>query len=252
MIRLTLLLRRKPEQSLEKFQRYWREEHGPLVASFAQRLNILRYVQVHRIETPMNEQFSALRGGMEEPYDGVAELWWESEEALIETAGREEGEILLADEKRFVDLANSPLWLAHEYPQINPVARVVAREFSGLTKLYFPIRPPAGMAEEAAQYYWRTTHGPLIRSMAAIGSMLRYQQVHRFESGLEKSLREARGVRVEPYMGHAEAWLDNQRRAGGPAAAEQVRRMLEDEGKFIDFRRSAAWFGFEHYFIDRF
>ena len=252
MIRLTFLLRRKHGQSLEEFQRYWREQHGPLVASFAQRLNILRYVQVHRTETPMNEKFAELRGGMEEPYDGVAELWWESEAKLIEAGGREEGAILVEDEERFIDLQNSPLWFAHEYPQINPLERVVAREFSGVTKLYFALRAPPGMTEEAAQHYWRTAHGPLIRSMAGAGPMLRYMQVHRFESALEQGMRKARGTLVEPYFGHAEAWLDSLRRASGPAAAKQLRRMLEDERKFIDFSRSAAWFGSERYFIDRF
>ena len=250
MIRLTFLLRRLPDQSLEKFQRYWREEHGPLVASFAQPLNILRYVQVHRIETAMNEALAAARGGMEAPYDGVAELWWESE-ASFAAANREAGQVLLEDERRFIDLPNSPLWLAHEYPQINPVERVVAREFSGLVKLYFPLRPLPELGDEAARHYWLTTHGPLIRSMAAAGSMRRYQQVHRFESSHEQALRDERGTRTEPYLGHAEAWLDNLRRAAGPEAIELNRRTLEDERKFIDFPRSAMWVGKEHYFIDR-
>jgi hypothetical protein len=36
--------------SLAEFHRIWREEHGPLVASHAQRIGALKYVQVHRIE----------------------------------------------------------------------------------------------------------------------------------------------------------------------------------------------------------
>ena len=51
MLRLIYLLRRKPElsQVWEAFQRYWRDQHGPLVASFATTLGIQRYVRAqHR------------------------------------------------------------------------------------------------------------------------------------------------------------------------------------------------------------
>ena len=56
--------------------------------------------------------------GAPEPYDGVAELWWESEEAFRASGrtpeGREAGRLLLEDEAKFIDLASSPLWLNHE------------------------------------------------------------------------------------------------------------------------------------------
>ena len=141
MIRLIFLLRRKPELSLAEFQRYWREEHGPLVASHAQHIGALRYMQVHRMDHALNEPMAVSRGGMEPPYDGVAELWWESEEALAGAlatgAGAAAGAALLEDERRFIDLPNSPLWFAHEYPQVNPTPEnIVARERSSIVKLY--------------------------------------------------------------------------------------------------------------------
>ncbi len=117
MIRVIFLLRRKPELSLAEFRRYWREQHGPLVASHAQRIGALRYVQVHRLDDEINARMAKSRGGMEEPYDGVAELWWDSEEALaavLDTeAGRTASDALLEDERKFIDLPNSPLWFAH-------------------------------------------------------------------------------------------------------------------------------------------
>ena len=81
MIRLTFLLRRKPEMSREEFGDYWRRQHGPLVASHATRLHILRYVQSHTIDDPSQELQAQARGGMEPPYDGIADLWFESREA---------------------------------------------------------------------------------------------------------------------------------------------------------------------------
>jgi uncharacterized protein (TIGR02118 family) len=256
MIRLVFLLRRKAGTTLAEFQRYWRETHGPLVASFQQSLDILRYVQAHALEDPMNQAAASARGGMEPPYDGVAELWWDSEEALSAVlateAGRAAGAALLEDEKRFIDLPRSPLWLAHEYPQVNPSPEnLVARERSGLVKLHFPLRHHANQTLEAAQRYWRTSHGPLIRSQAHAMGILRYQQVHRFETPLEDALRQSRGTTVPAYMGHAEVWFDRSTPRSGPEAQEAGRRAVEDEAKFIDFKRSTMWIGKERVFIDR-
>ena len=76
MIRCVFLLRRKAGMSLEEFQNYWRHEHAPLVASHASHLNLLRYVQVHKLDDPINDGMNKARGGrMEAPYDGVAEVW---------------------------------------------------------------------------------------------------------------------------------------------------------------------------------
>lgn len=256
MIRLVFLLRRKPELSLEEFQRYWREQHGPLVASFTQSLNILRYVQVHTLIDPMNDAMAEARGGMEPVYDGVAELWWDSAEALAEATATAEGQAaaaaLLEDEARCLDLPNSPLWLNHEYPQVNPTPEnIVASPKSGVVKLYFPLRFRQDVDADEARLYWRTSHGPLIRSHAAAFGMLRYMQVHRFENDLEAALREPRGTVVAPFDGHAEVWLDRGTAPSSPEAEAAGRAAIEDESKFIDFARSSMWIGKEHVIINR-
>ena len=87
--------------------------------------------------------------------------------------------------------------------------------------------------------------------MATSMGMLRYQQVHRYESPLEAALREPRGTAIEPYTGHAEAWTDRSIRRGGPEGAAAGRAAIEDEAHFIDFARSAMWIGKEYVFIDR-
>jgi uncharacterized protein (TIGR02118 family) len=119
MIKLTFVLRRLPEQSREDFQRYWREQHGPLVAKHAKAMGVKRYVQTHTTGAAMDEALQVSRGGPE-PYDGVAELWWDSMDALTDamasTAGREGARVLLEDERRFIDLPNSPLWIGEEHP----------------------------------------------------------------------------------------------------------------------------------------
>ena len=258
MIRLTFVLRRKPELSREDFQSYWRSTHGPLVAKHAQHLNVLRYVQVHTLEDPANDAMAAARGGMEPPYDGVAELWWRTREDLAAGLGSEEGQAagdeLLEDERRFIDLPSSPLWFNHEYPQVNPTPEnLVATERSPYVKLFFCLRHLPEQKIEEAQLYWRTQHGPLIRAGAQAGRILRYVQVHRTPDELEHALRQARGTTAEPYTGHAELWFDRGS-LGGPGTPESAlgaRLAVEDERKFIDFKRSAMWIAKERVFIDR-
>jgi uncharacterized protein (TIGR02118 family) len=120
MIKLTYCLRRKPGMTVEEFQRYWRETHAPLVEARAEVLGIKRYVQVHTVLPAVNAALQARNGGSPEAFDGVAELWVESVEAMGSTdpAARQAAADLLADERNFIDLEASPIWVAEEHPVI--------------------------------------------------------------------------------------------------------------------------------------
>ena len=117
MIKLTFALVRRPEFSREAFQTYWFERHAPLVASVKDVLRIRRYVQLHSLPADASEALRRTRGGPE-GFDGVAQLWWDSLEDMAATgedpAAAEAGRMLLEDERKFIDLARSPLWWGEE------------------------------------------------------------------------------------------------------------------------------------------
>ena len=119
MLKLVFCLRRLPHLSRAEFQRYWRETHGPLVRRHAAALRIRRYVQVHTLDDSLQDALRATRGGPE-AYDGVAELWWDDraafEAVLADPAGQAAARELLEDERRFIDLGHSPLFVAEERP----------------------------------------------------------------------------------------------------------------------------------------
>ena len=123
MVTLVFCLRRRAELSRAEFQRYWRETHGPLVRQHADVLRIRRYVQVHTLDDPIN---NALRAGRAsgEPYDGVAELWWDSAADLAAATASEQGRaaslLLFEDERRFIDHARSSLFVAEEHSIVDP------------------------------------------------------------------------------------------------------------------------------------
>jgi len=117
MIKLTFCLVRLPHLTREAFQDYWFNHHAPLVAHHAQTLQIRRYVQLHSLPPETSQGLRASRAAPEE-FDGVAELWFDSLEALAANSERPEarkaGRILLEDERTFIDLPKSPLWWGEE------------------------------------------------------------------------------------------------------------------------------------------
>lgn len=122
MIKLTFCLVRRPDFTRAEFQRYWCEEHAPKVKAASKALGIVRYVQSHTYSSPAGDAVASARGmeiaGGAHEYDGVAELWWESEDSFANAAqtkeGRRHGAILLADEARFIDLPRSRIFLTRE------------------------------------------------------------------------------------------------------------------------------------------
>ncbi len=119
MLKLTFCLTRLPQLSREQFQDYWINTHAPLVASVAETLQIRRYVQTHSYAAELSGPLRASREAPPE-YDGVAELWYDSLDAVVANGQRPEvraaAALLLEDERRFIDLPKSPLWWGEEKP----------------------------------------------------------------------------------------------------------------------------------------
>ncbi|QPC99060.1 EthD domain-containing protein [Qipengyuania soli] len=121
MIKLTYCLHRLPSLTREEFQRYWRETHAPLVAAASEALGIKRYVQCHTVESAIGDGTADGRNmphGEGEDYDGVAELWFDSEDAVAAMTATQEGlrhaHILLEDERNFIDFTRSRAFIGSE------------------------------------------------------------------------------------------------------------------------------------------
>ncbi|MGE0599082.1 MAG: EthD domain-containing protein [Dehalococcoidia bacterium] len=116
MIKLTYCLRRKPGLTWDEFSEYWRTTHAPLVKERAEVLGIKRYVQVRTLQDrSLHARLQARNGGSPEPFDGIAELWYESLGTGIRNeAASQAARELLDDERNFIDLANSPIWYGEE------------------------------------------------------------------------------------------------------------------------------------------
>jgi len=118
MIKLVFCARRREGMSREEFQEYWLNHHGPLFQKFAETYRAVRYVQSHTIDSPLNEILKTSRGLMDE-YDGVGEIWWQSEKDFMEAISSPEGQelrkVFIEDEGRFVNLAQSSAFFTVEH-----------------------------------------------------------------------------------------------------------------------------------------
>jgi len=102
----------------EEFKEYWLNKHGPFFMNNADAMGARKYVQSHTLDTPLNEGLRNSRG-MRPEYDGVAEVWFESEQALMDGMSSPEGQklgaALLEDEGNFIDHSNSCAFIVKEH-----------------------------------------------------------------------------------------------------------------------------------------
>lgn len=95
MVKLIALLKRKPGISQEEFARRWLTEHTKLSTK-------IPGVRGYRINIATDRQPADT--GNEPIYDGTAELWWDSIEAMEAAFATEQGKAAGADADQFADV----------------------------------------------------------------------------------------------------------------------------------------------------
>lgn len=76
-----------------------------------------RYLQVHRFEDELEQEFRASRGTRVAPYIGQAEARFHRTDLArlgSTPGGKRAMQIAIEDEAHFIDFANSAMWLAKE------------------------------------------------------------------------------------------------------------------------------------------
>jgi uncharacterized protein (TIGR02118 family) len=207
MVKTITFIKRKPGMNLDEFGQYWRTRHAPIVIRLP---GLRRYVQCHTIP-------SGYRNG-EPAFDGVAEVWFDSTEAMRKTAKTAEYHAVRADEPNFLDLAKIDFVITEERVQKDAPA-----DPSMAHLVEFVKRKPR-MEVAAFQRHWSGVHGPL---GAKIPMVRRYVQCH---------VRPAayRDGRQPPYDGVAEVWFDSTAAMRESATTAEYRAVRADEPNFID------------------
>ncbi|WP_330231417.1 EthD domain-containing protein [Nocardia sp. NBC_00508] len=117
-VKLVCALRRRPDLLPAQFYDYWLHRHGPFATEQIKVLGGYRYVQSHTTDSTHNLLLATARG-TGEAFDGVTEVWFRSEQALITAmatpAGMQTNQRLADDEKNFIDLPRSSYFLTKEH-----------------------------------------------------------------------------------------------------------------------------------------
>lgn len=123
MIKMVFCLRKRPDMSTDDFYDYWLNSHGALVSAFAKTLNVRRYVQSPTKAPEVSEALCAARGMKQPYYEGIAEFWWDSLEAMQTAFESEQGQkiskVLAEDELKFIDMESSAMFFTEEHELIS-------------------------------------------------------------------------------------------------------------------------------------
>ncbi len=105
MIKLVYCIMKKPGMTDEEFFHYWENVHGPIGARIP---GLRRLVQSHRVHVPGDA-----RGA---DFDGMAELWFDDLEALLEARRSPEWRAAGEDEENFIDHSKVAYFISVEHP----------------------------------------------------------------------------------------------------------------------------------------
>ena len=106
MIKSIAVAHRKSGLTREEYNKYWKEQHGPLAARLFPGLR--KYVQNHLVEVP----------GIEYECDGIVEMWYDDVEAFQNSMRfvREEGKVLAEDGAKFAEIRpGAGFWVVEEH-----------------------------------------------------------------------------------------------------------------------------------------
>lgn len=207
MVKTVTFIKRKPGMDLDEFGNYWRSTHAGIVKKLP---GLRRYVQCHTIRPGYSKG--------EPIYDGVAEVWCDSTDAMREMANTAEYRAVRADEPNFIDLSKMDFIITDERVQkdgpVNP----------SMMHLVEFVRRKPGMDVEAFQRHWREIHGPL---GARIPMVRRYVQSHVRMSAYREG-------RQPLFDGVAEVWFDSTEAMRESARTREYEIVRADEPNFID------------------
>ena len=109
LLKASCFLTRRPDLTYEEFQHYWTEKHTPMLAKPVEGgPKVYRYVQLY----PVRDEMSSLATA---PYDGVAEIWFETlEDAVAQFTSEHYKTVVAKDEENFLDRSKTLFLFSHK------------------------------------------------------------------------------------------------------------------------------------------
>jgi uncharacterized protein (TIGR02118 family) len=206
MVKAIYFIKRKPAMELAEFRRYWLDQHAALVRKVPE---LKKYVQWHTLDSGYRNH--------EPIYDGIAELWYADTDAMRRIADTPASRAAADDDANFIDMSQFSFVLTEERVQKEGAVDSAMPRFAA-----FITRKP-GMAPEAFQKHWATTHGAL---GAKVPGIVRYVQSH-------VRLSAYRSGRSPRWDGVAETWFTDYEAMRAAEHTPEYRAVRSDEKNFL-------------------
>lgn len=118
MIRYINCIRKKSDVSAEEFREYWcGAEYGELLDRVASYYQAARHSRNLTLKVEMGDRLISDRG-MDEPYDGTIEFYWETANQLSALYGSEEAKALAEQmnkyQSEFIDMSRSTAFFTED------------------------------------------------------------------------------------------------------------------------------------------
>ena len=206
MSKLILLLKRRPDLSVESFQVRWRDHHGPIATRLP---GLRRHVQSHALPQGYSKR--------ELLFDGIAEFWFDDAAALDAAVRSTAWTAMEADGADLFDHGRTV-----RMPVDVHVIKNLTPPVNAVKNIEFVNRRP-GMDLEPFRAYWRERHGPLA---ATIPVLVRYEQNH-------LAMRAYAAGAKPAYDGLAITWFASTADMKRGTLTEEYRLTREDETRFL-------------------
>lgn len=256
VVKIVYALKERSEHSLEEFQTYWRDTHGPLVTSFQNALQMIKYVQVHRAPGEVDTGLRASREALvsKDPVFNIVDHYWfkGSQNDIIERFQSVEGQsawkAILKSEKKFIDFGNSTLIFVQPriiIPPREPYLRALPGNSIYLCNAFAEFDP------ESYDYYY-DVHGPMCARLADAFFAKKYIQDHPRDVQYVERMRRDRGMEVESkYNFCTNEWFETRGTANDETFQQAMKEISADEeGGLIKPHSLNALMGNEFCFID--
>lgn len=215
MIKVVAPAQRHPSNraTLEHFQRYWAESHGPL---FANTKRLRRYVQ--HLTLPEAYGFDPAP-----TFDGVSMFWFDDDDPFNLEGEKDEMVVALQEEVRRDDrqlFDRSDTWPAHhKSASVAAVEKVIVdgKTTPDMVKAIFIASKLPGLTLSQFFDHWQNQHGPI---GARVPGLRRYVQNHAVPSAYAKG--------GQTHDGWSEVWFDDLASLHRAVKSPQWQELRED------------------------
>ncbi|OQV00133.1 EthD domain-containing protein [Cladophialophora immunda] len=258
-VKLIWALRQKGGITTDDFQKIWREDYGPFVASLQTPLNLAKYVQIFRTAGDLDNSLRSTRANLVQPgppFDIVDEFYFDGTideflENYDSPNGRQAWQALNEIIQKHLNLSQCHVSMVEERPFVCPSNSdtLVASKYNHLVRAVAFAKAAKGT--ESVEY-WGRCHSALTKRWAAAMGLVVYVQNHQIQPRGLGRLSEDFGIDKSPYDICATMLFDERISTTNDVYRNAMLEIRNDENSgFMRPQSMLCFAGKDHVFVDR-